>query len=61
MRVVRVWRHLALRRRSGQAQGIDRVITNRRPGSLAVRCPACPEIGFNIEKAVIDAAAEHEK
>lgn len=61
MRVVRVWRHLALRRRSGQAQDIDSVITNRRLGSLAVRCPACPEIGFNVDKATVDAAPENKR
>ncbi|KAJ6527320.1 hypothetical protein DFH09DRAFT_935635 [Mycena vulgaris] len=61
LRVVRVWRHLALRRRSGQSQGIDEVIITRRIGSLAVRCPACPEIGFNVAKATVDAAAESEK
>ncbi|KAJ7441691.1 hypothetical protein FB451DRAFT_1058065 [Mycena latifolia] len=61
MRAVRVWRHLALRRRSGQAQNIDAMITTRRTGSLAVRCPACPEIGFNVDKATVDAAAENEK
>ncbi|KAJ7781716.1 hypothetical protein DFH07DRAFT_728888 [Mycena maculata] len=48
LRVVRVWRHLAMRRRSGQAQGIDSVITNRRENSLAVQCPSCPEVGFNL-------------
>ncbi|KAJ7645719.1 hypothetical protein B0H17DRAFT_959474 [Mycena rosella] len=38
-----------------KVQNIDAVITNRRPGSLAVRCPACPEVGFNIDKATLDA------
>ncbi|KAJ7453629.1 hypothetical protein B0H11DRAFT_1740870 [Mycena galericulata] len=61
MRVVRVWRHMAMRRRSGQAQNIDSVITNRRQKSLVVRCPACPEVGFNVDKATIDAASENEK
>ncbi|KAJ6543417.1 hypothetical protein DFH09DRAFT_1367992 [Mycena vulgaris] len=41
--------------------GIDEVIITRRIGSLAVRCPACPEIGFNVAKATVDAAAESEK
>ncbi|KAJ7629937.1 hypothetical protein B0H17DRAFT_962520, partial [Mycena rosella] len=54
LRVYRVWRYLALRRRMGQAQNIDAIITNPRPGSLAVRCPACPEVGFNIDKATLD-------
>ncbi|KAJ7610530.1 hypothetical protein B0H17DRAFT_1221284 [Mycena rosella] len=49
LRVYRVWR-----RRTGQAQNIDAVITNRWPGSLAVRCPACPEVGVNIDKATLD-------
>ncbi|TFK60905.1 hypothetical protein BDN72DRAFT_904576 [Pluteus cervinus] len=38
-------------------------VPNRYPEcnrSLAVRCPACPEIGFNVEKAVVDAASEAE-
>ncbi|KAJ7213692.1 hypothetical protein C8J57DRAFT_1602006 [Mycena rebaudengoi] len=61
IRVIRVWRHLALRRRSGQAQDIDSLIPSRRPGSLAVRCPACPKIGFNIDKETIDSALECEQ
>ncbi|KAJ7724933.1 hypothetical protein DFH07DRAFT_971050 [Mycena maculata] len=59
--VVRVWRHLVMRRRSGQAQGIDSVITNRRENSLAVRCPSCPEVGFNVDKATIEAAPRDKK
>ncbi|KAJ7073391.1 hypothetical protein B0H15DRAFT_963765 [Mycena belliarum] len=60
LRVVRVWRHLALRRRSGQAQQIDVMFPTRRPGSLAVRCPACPEIGVNVDKSTVYAAGENE-
>ncbi|KAJ7681689.1 hypothetical protein B0H17DRAFT_942799 [Mycena rosella] len=59
LRVYRVWRYLALRHRTGQAQNIDAVITNRRPGSSAVRCPACLEVGFNIDKATLDALMQH--
>ncbi|KAF9439813.1 hypothetical protein P691DRAFT_611824, partial [Macrolepiota fuliginosa MF-IS2] len=33
---------------SGQHHNIDSILTHRCPGSLAVRCPSCPEIGFNI-------------
>ncbi|KAJ7912440.1 hypothetical protein B0H13DRAFT_1613667 [Mycena leptocephala] len=61
LRVVRIWRHLTMRRRSGQAQNIDEVITNRRANSLAVRCPACPEVGFNVDKETIDAAPENQR
>ncbi|TFK62135.1 hypothetical protein BDN72DRAFT_777467 [Pluteus cervinus] len=59
-RVLRLWRLLASKRRSGQTHGIDQVIRSRRPGSLSVRCPACPEVGFNVDKATIDAASEEE-
>ncbi|KAF8720637.1 hypothetical protein AX14_010833 [Amanita brunnescens Koide BX004] len=60
LRVERVWRHLATLRRSGQTHGIDRLLTYCRPNSLAVRCPACPEPGFNLENAEIQAASEDE-
>jgi len=43
-----VWRYLTSVRRAGQAHNIDSILTHRRPGSLAVRCPACPELGFNV-------------
>jgi hypothetical protein len=48
MAVMRVWRHLAERRRSGQEHEIDSEVPYRRPHSLAVRCPACPEVNFNV-------------
>ncbi|KAF8326719.1 hypothetical protein F5887DRAFT_899624 [Amanita rubescens] len=60
LRVERIWRHLATLRRSGQAHGIDGIISHRRSNSLAVRCPACPEPGFNIEPVVIQNASEDE-
>ena len=56
----RVWRHLATLRRSGQTHGIDRLLSHRRPNSLAVRCPACPEPGFNVEIPEMQAASEDE-
>lgn len=49
MVIMRVWRHLAEKRRSGQEHGIDREVPHRRPNSLAIRCPACPEINFNVD------------
>jgi hypothetical protein len=36
--------------RLGQAHGIDKILTNRRPMNLILHCPACPEPGFNTEK-----------
>ncbi|KAJ7857401.1 hypothetical protein B0H13DRAFT_1902265 [Mycena leptocephala] len=57
----RIWRYLALQRRTGQAHGIDHLIPHRRPGSLTVRCPACPEVGFNISPETMKAALESEQ
>ncbi|KAG6810078.1 hypothetical protein H0H92_013396 [Tricholoma furcatifolium] len=60
LRVSRIWGHLAMVRRSGQAHGIDDMLGYRHPSSLTVRCPACPSVGFNVEQAVIDTATEEE-
>jgi hypothetical protein len=49
LRVVRVWRVLTMEKRSGQAHGIDDVLTQQPPGCLLVRCPACPRPFFNME------------
>lgn len=58
MTVMRLWRHLAERRRSGQEHGIDSQVPHRRPNSLAVRCPACPEVGFNVDPTELKDAKE---
>ncbi|KAJ6535032.1 hypothetical protein B0H19DRAFT_964179 [Mycena capillaripes] len=57
----RIWRYLALVRRTGQAHGIDEFMPHRRPNSLTVRCPGCPEVGFNISLETMNAALETEK
>ncbi|KAF8999741.1 hypothetical protein BDZ89DRAFT_1147542 [Hymenopellis radicata] len=57
----RVMRKLASRRRSGQEHGIDKYITHRRPGSMSIFCPACPQPGFNIDLEVLAAAKEEER
>ncbi|KAJ6607491.1 hypothetical protein B0H10DRAFT_2227795 [Mycena sp. CBHHK59/15] len=57
----RIWRSLALERRTGQAHGIDELVPHRRPGSLTVRCPVCPEPGFNISEETIRNALESER
>jgi CxC2 like cysteine cluster associated with KDZ transposases len=51
LRVVRVWRVLTMEKRSGQAHGIDKVLDLQQPGSLLVRCPACPRPFFNMDPA----------
>jgi hypothetical protein len=55
LRVARVWRYMTSVRRAGQAHNIDSILTHRQPGSLAVRCPACLEVGFNVTKEFLDA------
>jgi hypothetical protein len=55
---MRLWRYLMLRRRSGQDFNIDTILSRRRAGCLALRCPACPEVGFNVEKEDIDIARD---
>jgi hypothetical protein len=59
-RVYQAWTHLASVRRRGQTHGIDRVISSRRANSLAIPCPACPELGFNVDKHVVENASEDE-
>ncbi|KAJ6526481.1 hypothetical protein DFH09DRAFT_1095195 [Mycena vulgaris] len=56
----RIWRYLALRRRAGQDHGFDAHVPHRRAGSLTIRCPACPEVGFNISAETMQAATEME-
>ncbi|KAJ3562360.1 hypothetical protein NP233_g9626 [Leucocoprinus birnbaumii] len=56
--VMRFWRFLSLCRWAGQEHKIDGVLTHRRPGSVAVWCPACPEIGFNVDEDTLKCAWE---
>ncbi|KAF6747941.1 hypothetical protein DFP72DRAFT_853943 [Ephemerocybe angulata] len=60
-RVSRVWRYLSSQRQSGQAHEIDRLLKEGRFHTIVVRCPACPDVGFNVEKAEIELAGEDEK
>ncbi|KAJ3576417.1 hypothetical protein NP233_g436 [Leucocoprinus birnbaumii] len=56
MTVMRVWRTLALLRRSGVDLGIGVYLPYRREGSIALRCPACPEVGFNVDEETLQKA-----
>ncbi|TFK60799.1 hypothetical protein BDN72DRAFT_744711, partial [Pluteus cervinus] len=58
MLILRVWRFKTTVRRSGQAHNIDDSLPLRKQHSLGVRCPACPEVGFNVERKTIDEAPE---
>ncbi|PPQ76396.1 LOW QUALITY PROTEIN: hypothetical protein CVT26_015366 [Gymnopilus dilepis] len=60
VRVSRVWGHLAQMRRSGQCHNFDELFPHRRPGSFAVRCPACPEVHFNVNLQTLQLAGEDE-
>ncbi|KAJ3562223.1 hypothetical protein NP233_g9711 [Leucocoprinus birnbaumii] len=56
--VMRFWRTLSLRRWAGLEHKIYQILTHRRKYSLAVYCPACPEIGFTVDDAAVLAAPE---
>ena len=60
VRVNRVWSHLGQVRRSGQCHDFDKIFPYRRPGCIAVRCPACPEVHINVDKTTIEMAREDE-
>ena len=51
-RAFRVWIHLSTVRRRGQAHGFDNVVPLW-GDSLAVRCPACPQVHFNVDLETI--------
>ncbi|KAJ3564219.1 hypothetical protein NP233_g8437 [Leucocoprinus birnbaumii] len=53
MEIMQIWRRLVEDRRSGQVVAIDIEFPLREPGSLALRCPACPEPGFNVSLEVL--------
>jgi hypothetical protein len=50
LRVMRVWRVLAMLKRSGQCHNVDKYFPDRPPGSVVVPCLACPEPGLNMEE-----------
>jgi len=58
-RVFRVWMHLSTLRRHGQTHGSDKVIPIW-GNSLAIRCPACPQVNFNVNLETITQASEDE-
>ncbi|KAJ7673933.1 hypothetical protein DFH06DRAFT_1319055 [Mycena polygramma] len=57
----RLWRDFALERRTGNAHNISPLVPNRRAGSRTVRCPCCPEVGFNMTAEQMDATPDSEK
>jgi hypothetical protein len=59
-RTFRVWIHLSGLRRRGQAHNIDNIIKGRRKRSLAIPCPACPEVHVNVDLEAIEQAKEDE-
>ncbi|KAH6894792.1 hypothetical protein BKA70DRAFT_1117388 [Coprinopsis sp. MPI-PUGE-AT-0042] len=50
--VVKMWKLVKTEQRLGHQHGIDEVASSRPPGSLLVRCPACPELGVNTDGTV---------
>ncbi|KAF8131713.1 hypothetical protein K438DRAFT_1739696 [Mycena galopus ATCC 62051] len=43
------------------ACGINKIVPHRHPASLALQCPACPEVGFNMSHEEMANAAEEER
>lgn len=60
VRIYRVWNHIAQVRRSGQCHNFDDALPHCRKGSVTVRCPARPEVHFNIDLETLELAAEDE-
>jgi hypothetical protein len=58
-RAFRVWIHLSTLRRRGQVHGSNGVIQLWKD-SLAIRCPACPQVHFNVDLETIIQALENE-
>jgi hypothetical protein len=56
MNVLLAWQTLAAHRRSGQEHNINCFLPHWHGKSLTVWCPSCPQIGFNIEKKLVDEA-----
>ena len=61
-RVFRVWIHLSTLRRRGQASSSNSSnnVIQLWGDSLAIRCPACPQVHFNIDLETIVRALEGE-
>ncbi|KAF8143056.1 hypothetical protein K438DRAFT_2111109 [Mycena galopus ATCC 62051] len=57
----RIWRYLTLQRHTGQAHGIDELVPHWCAASLAVQCPACPEVGFNMSCEEMANTTEEER
>lgn len=47
-RVVRVWRSIQARKCSGEYHGMKELLGDNSEFFLAVKCPACPQPGFNM-------------
>ncbi|KAJ3565598.1 hypothetical protein NP233_g7533 [Leucocoprinus birnbaumii] len=53
MVVMRIWRHLAQCCHCSKEHDINIEFPHREAGSLTIRCPTCPEPGFNVDFADI--------
>ncbi|KAK0237581.1 hypothetical protein EDD85DRAFT_769446, partial [Armillaria nabsnona] len=56
--VQRIWVALTMKKRSGQAHGIDKHFSQRPAGFVMVSCFACPEWGFNMSDLIMDSVLE---
>ncbi|KAL0565172.1 hypothetical protein V5O48_016855 [Marasmius crinis-equi] len=58
VRVIRQWRYLKQLRRGGVGNVLQRDLQSLKPGSLAIRCIACPRPGINLPANWKDASRE---
>ncbi|KAL0568932.1 hypothetical protein V5O48_013043 [Marasmius crinis-equi] len=49
LRVTNIWRRLTADKWNGRAFQLYKAFPNRKPNSIVIFCPACPEHGFNTE------------
>ncbi|KAJ3565830.1 hypothetical protein NP233_g7389 [Leucocoprinus birnbaumii] len=54
--VMRIWRTLTALRRSGCEHKMSSQIQDRRDDLMALVCPACPEVGFNLDAETLENA-----
>lgn len=46
---MRVWRALQINKRSGKYHGMQLLMKDASESFLCLKCPACPQPGFNME------------
>lgn len=61
MQASHIHHHLQMVQRSGQAHGINKYIQHCQKNCIVIHCPACPELGWNIDLEILQSASKSEK